>query len=325
MANHVSPTNDLAFKKTFTEECNKDVLHGLICDFFDFQPALTLDDISITSPYNIKAYEEDLRRVKDNEEINEETRETLRQTIHDITADIKSAGFGAELQIRKGIYFSARSIYLACSRFCANYNVPGKIIYGSDGKPIRYSSLKPVYMLNILGYGHFQEDDDALRVFTLYDSKRLKAFEREYITIAYFELMKDNIETPNQKHWRAFFRTGKAADNAPEYIKKAARVIDKVNFTQEERDMINYYELAEDIRADENYAAELEGEARGITIGEARGITIGEARGITIGEARGEYMKAIAIARELLARNVPVNEIIEITGLTADDVRKLIQ
>ena len=36
--------------------------------------------------------------------------------------------------------------------------------FGPDGKPNRYSSLIPIYALNILGDPHFQ-DDDALRIF----------------------------------------------------------------------------------------------------------------------------------------------------------------
>ena len=80
-----------------------------------------------------------------------------------------------------------------------------------DGTLLRYSSLKPIYALNILGYPHFSEDDDALRIFTLYDRERKKSFDREYLTIAFFELTKNNIETANQRHWRTYFNTGEAA------------------------------------------------------------------------------------------------------------------
>ena len=49
------------------------------------------------------------------------------------------------------------------------------------------------------------------------------------------------------------------------------------------------------------------------------GIAEGEARG----EAKGEVKKAMEIAKTLLARQDPYEEIASITGLSIDDVRKL--
>jgi len=37
--------------------------------------------------------------------------------------------------------------------------------------------------------------------------KRERYFDREYITIAFFELAKSQIETENQRHWMAYFKT----------------------------------------------------------------------------------------------------------------------
>jgi hypothetical protein len=226
MTERIKPTSDLGFKKILATDQCKDVLQGIIGDFFDLW--IPLDEINITVPYDIKVYEEYLKRLKDGGEISE----TLRQTAQDVAADIKIADFGAEVQVQKDVYFSQRSLYYAAARFCANYNIPGKMVMKHDGKPIRYSSLKPVYTLNIIEYPHFP-DDDALRILTFYDRKRGKAFEIEYFTIAFFELAKNNIETENQRHWTIYFKTGEAPAEAPEYIRKAARVIDRANMSKE--------------------------------------------------------------------------------------------
>jgi predicted transposase/invertase (TIGR01784 family) len=53
--------------------------------------------------------------------------------------------------------------------------------------------------------------------------------------------------------------------------------------------------------------------------GEQRGIQIGE----QIGEQRGEQRKAFAIAGNMLKRNRPIDEIIEDTGLTREEVENL--
>ena len=136
MTERIPPTNDLGFKKTFSSPENKDVLQGIIGDFFDLW--IPLDEISITAPYDIKSYEEYLKRLSGGEAISEK----LRQTVQDVAVDIKIADFGAEVQIQKDTYFSQRSLYYACTRFCSNYNQPGKMVHRYDGTPILYSRKK---------------------------------------------------------------------------------------------------------------------------------------------------------------------------------------
>jgi len=186
----------------------------------------------------------------------------------------------------------------------------------ADGTFLRYSSLRPVYSLNILGYPHFSGDGDALRIFTLYDRKRNRTFDKEYITIAFFELAKSHVETENQRHWMSYFKTGEAPEGAPEYIKKAAWVIEMANLTQEERDVIDQIERAEEIYKNTIYSAQIEGER----IGVAKGKIEGE----RIGEANGKIEERLAIARNMLNNNRPVDMIVEDTGLTIDEIRKLV-
>ena len=56
---------------------------------------------------------------------------------------------------------------------------------------------------------------------------------------------------------------------------------------------------------------------------EDRGRREGERRGIEIGERRGAQNSRIEIARRMLRRNRPVEEIAEDTGLTAEEVESL--
>ena len=98
-----------------------------------------------------------------------------------------------------------------------------------------------------------------------------------------------------------------AADDAPDYIKKAARVIEIANMTQEERDMFEQFERAEERYKNTIYAALLEGEERGIKVGEERGVK----------------SKAIAIARNLLGAGMSIVDISRHTGLTEDEIRQI--
>jgi predicted transposase/invertase (TIGR01784 family) len=278
-------------------------------DFLDLW--VPVEKIRVTVPYDIRAYEEYVKRLSSGGEINEK----LRHTVQDVVAEMETADFGAELQIQIDAYYSVRSIHYLCSRFCANYNRAGAMKLLPDGTPMRYSSLRPVYLLNILGYTHFTGDDDALRVLTFHDKKRDKAFDIEYLTLAYFELTKNNVETKNQSCWKTFFKTGEAADDAPEYIKKASRIIEKANLTQKERDMIDQIERAEEIYKNTIYSAQIEGER----IGAAKATAEAEARA----EAR-EKAKMLAIIRNALHMGMTVAEVSQLTSKPEEEIRKLV-
>ena len=101
----VLPTNDLAFRKAFAPPGNEDILQGIIGDFFEIRPALL--DITITVPYSIESYK-DVFKPEDGVEV---WAAKLRETVRDISADINSADFGAELQIRKETFFTERSLH----------------------------------------------------------------------------------------------------------------------------------------------------------------------------------------------------------------------
>ena len=60
-------------------------------------------------------------------------------------------------------------------------------------------------------------------------------------------------------------------------------------------------------------------EARGIQLGEARGIKLGEARGIKLGRNEG----IAATARRMLVRGVPLEQVVDFTGLSRGEVEAL--
>ena len=78
-------------------------------------------------------------------------------------------------------------------------------------------------------------------------------------------------------------------------------------------------------------------ELRGIEIGENRGreqgIVIGESRGreqgIVIGENRGigigEKKKSFEIARKMITRKLPLEQIVYCSGLTISDIQALVE
>jgi len=264
----ISPTGDLAFKKVLASEENKDILAGLIGDFFNVE----VEELAIVNPYSIAAYMELVK----GEEIT-----VLRNTLKDVAATFKTADFVSECQIKKTLFYAERSLLYPLERFCQNYNKAGNMQIDESGRLNRYSGMKPVYSLNILGYNHF-DDEDALRIFELYDPERKKRFEKRLLRLGYFELKKPNIETQNQKHWYDYFNTGTVSPDAPEYIQKAGRIIDFVNLTEEERTVAKSLERAQADYDLEMYSSYVEGKAEG----KAEGIAEGEAKGNTERQAK---------------------------------------
>ena len=62
-----------------------------------------------------------------------------------------------------------------------------------------------------------------------------------------------------------------------------------------------------------------EGETKGMAIGQAKGLAEGKAKGLAEGKAEGKA----EIAINLLKKSYPVDEIVEITGLSKEDIEKL--
>jgi predicted transposase/invertase (TIGR01784 family) len=289
----VSPLNDLAFKKVFGSIGNEDILAGLIQDFFGYEPK----KIEINNPYSIKAYKEAQK--------NGIIANVLRETRRDISAKFEVADFTTELQIQKNDWFDVRSVYYAFDGFCNNYNRAATDgLYGEDAG--RYASLRPVYALNILGHKYF-DDEDAYRLFDLYDAIRKKRFKTELLRIGYFEFGKTNLETPNHKYWSAYFMGKELPGDAPTYMKKASNIISYTNLQKEEREMIDYADLYEQDRKAEKATAKREGHREGHREGRREG-------------RREGYQD---VARNLKSEGIPIQTIVKATGLTEDVIKKL--
>ena len=67
-------------------------------------------------------------------------------------------------------------------------------------------------------------------------------------------------------------------------------------------------------------SAEEKGRAEGREEGRAEGRAEGLAEGLAKGQAEGEHTKAIEIAKQLLAMNLPLESITKATGLSEQDL-----
>ena len=124
------------------------------------------------------------------------------------------------------------------------------------------------------------------------------------------------------KHMEALERMPFTAQK--KIFKRLAELADSRCLSQEEQEKYD-----ESLKAADDYYGVLmsyymNGIDEGVAKGEARGFAKGEARGFAKGEARGSHHKTLEIAKKMMAKGMDENTIMEITGLTQEEIRKLI-
>jgi predicted transposase/invertase (TIGR01784 family) len=240
-------------------------------------------------------------------------------------------------------------------------NLKGKSIYylcdlhssqSSIGK--RYDELVRTYQVTFCSYTVFPGMPDYLNSFSMRHNITGALFS-DAIHVIYVELSKlgETLKKPvvdmtDLEKWSVFFRYA----NVERYRKLVNNVIESkeallmasellMTVSKDEREQAIFRSQRKfQSDMDSNLATaekkgelkgiaigEARGEARGIAIGEAKGIAIGEAKGIAIGETRGEakgkQSQALAIARNALQMNMPIDDIAKLTGLTPEEVEGL--
>jgi len=125
--------------------------------------------------------------------------------------------------------------------------------------------------MNILGYNHFNKDEDALRIFQLYDPVRKKLFSKNLVNFGYFELLKPNVETNNQKDWQNFFMKRPLSATAPDYIRQASEIIGRANMRKDEVEVMTQVEKMQWRMAGELEYATRKGLEQGLEQGREEG------------------------------------------------------
>ena len=114
-------------------------------------------------------------------------------------------------------------------------------------------------------------------------------------------------------------------------FKRLAELADSRCLSQEEQEKYD-----ENLKAADDYygvlmsyymngidEGEAKGEAKGFAKGEAKGFAKGEAKGFAKGEARGSYHKSLDIAKKMLLKGMDDDSIMELTGLTHEQLHQL--
>lgn len=291
----ITPRVDLAFKKIFGVEENKDLLISLINSIVSKEDQIV--DVTLLNPYNPQNFRNDKLSI----------------------LDIKARGasgkrFNIEIQITDEADYDKRALYYWAKLYT-------EALQASQD----YSSLNKAIGIHILNFTSIPETNKYHNVFhiTEKDSGLLYFKDLELHTI---ELNKFS-NNPNEELadilkkvgnsldiWSAFLtrhdllnsnNLPKKLDNAN--LKKALTVLDVMNFTSEERDA--YEDHLKWLRIEANTLKKYEAQAR----------VRGKVEGIQIGKTE----EKIEIAKNLKRANVSITIISESTGLTKKQIEEL--
>ena len=303
----ISPRVDIAFKKIFGVEENKDLLISLINSIVG--AADQVSDVTLLNPYNPKNFRND------------------KLSILDIKAKgVDGKRFNIEIQISDEADYDKRALYYWAKLYTEQLKVADD-----------YAKLSKAIGIHILNFTSIPEVDKYHNVFNIIekDTGLLYFKDLELHTIELKKFISNDQEEfadlilkikNSLDLWLAFLTRHDLLkiDQLPQElarnsVEKALHVIDVMNFSDEEREA--YEGQLKWLRIEANTLKKAE--AKGFTEGEAKGFVEGEAKGFVEGEAKGALKTAKNIAIAMLKTGMNIELIAKLTGLLPDGINDI--
>jgi len=302
----LDPKNDVAFRRIFGTERNRDILIHFINDILELKDTNKIKEVNFLSTIQIP-----------------EIASKKQSTVDVLCKDENGVQIIVEMQVSPQSGFEKRAQYYAAKAYSRQLNK-------GSGEGARYIDLKAVIFIAISDNIIFKDKIFYKSDHIILDKESyahdLQDFSFTFIELPKFKITDIDLLTNLTEKWCYFF---KHADETSEadlrkligsdwVIEKAYEELNQFNWTEEE--LLTYEQEIKrimDNRAVEDYKL-----AQTQAMIE-RGKAEGKAEGIQIGEVRGEEQKALAIATAMLKKDMLVEEIIEFTGLSEEQIIKL--
>ena len=294
MGRYINPFTDWGFKRLFGQEFSKDLLINFLNDLFEGE--FQIKDVTF----------------KDKEQLGDTN--DLRGCIFDIycvTDDDKH--FIVEMQNRWVPFFVNRSIYYASKAFVAQRK---KFDEAGVRTAILYQFV-PVYVVCIMNFMPKEHEVTKFRTDVALREKSSDSIFSDklrfiYLSLPFFDKSEEECETGFEK-WIYVLKYMEVLERLPlaeqkKMLDHLAKLPDVRFLSSEEREKYD-----ESIKAaDDYYGVLMSYYMNGIDEGVAKG------------EARGSHHKRLEVAKKMMAKGMDENTIMEITGLTQEEIRKLI-
>ena len=285
----ITPKKDIVFKRIFGSKGNEAILKDLLESILDKKiESLSLDLSTELLPefYAGKKSRVDVRsRLSDGTEVN------------------------IEMQINPYEYSDKRCLQ-HWSKLYSNTLIEGN----------KYTDLKKTICIWIINGEVFKDIEEFHSKWEILNKKAPNSKHFKELEIHIIELQKfrklDIMKPMKKDFWLWFIdHTNEEMINLScvtnEQIEEARKQLDKIRANEE---------LMERIRLEEAY--EMDENTR-LANAEERGMKIGEERGKTEGMKIGEEQNKLETAKKMLAKNMDINLISELTDLSIDEIKKL--
>ena len=302
---YISLLTDFGFKRIFGSDINKDLLIDFLNSLFNGEQVVK-NVTYLNSEHVGDVYAE-------------------RKAIFDVYCENEHGEkFIVEMQNAYQTYFKDRSLYYA------TFPIREQAPKGDNSN----FKLQHVYVVALLNYDMNEEafsHESINHDVGLLDKQTHKVFNNKltfkYVEIARFNKDINELET-NFDKWLYVLRNLSRLDNQPTYLRNEVfnRLFSQAEIARFDKTELKAYEDSlkayRDIKNSLDTAKE-EGRAEGRAEGLAEGRAEGLAEGRAEGHAEGASEKALAVARELLAMNMSIDNIKKVTGLTDDEIHNL--
>ncbi|MDG7057252.1 MAG: Rpn family recombination-promoting nuclease/putative transposase [Wolbachia endosymbiont of Penenirmus auritus] len=299
----LDPKNDVAFRRIFGTEKNKDILTHFLNDILGFTGKDEIKEIEFLST------------------IQDAEIASKKQSIVDVLCrDENGVQVIVEMQVAKTKGFEKRAQYYAAKAYSRQAN-----------KGDQYEDLKEIIFIAIADCILFPDKSEYKSKHTIRDEDTnehdLKDFYFTFIELPKFPKTKeDQLESIVEK-WVYFFKYAEETSEreleriigSDVIIKKAYEELNRFNWS--EKEFIAYEQEIKRIRDEKAVLAQKLDDARdeGIQIGEERG----RQEGIQIGHEKGRKEREIEVAKNLLKAEVSIDIIAQTTGLPKAEITQL--
>ncbi|WP_254229503.1 Rpn family recombination-promoting nuclease/putative transposase [Wolbachia pipientis] len=303
LSKFLDPKNDVAFRRIFGTEKNKDILIHFLNDILSFTGKNAIQDIEFLST------------------IQDPDIASKKQSIVDVLCrDSTGVQWIIEMQVAKTKGFEKRAQYYAAKAYSRQAD-----------KGDQYHDLKEIIFIAIADCILFPDKAEYKSKHTIRDEDTnehdLKDFYFVFIELPKFPKTKEDQLSSIVEKWVYFFRY---ADETSEeeleriigsdlIIKRAYEELNRFNWS--EKEFIAYEQEIKRIRDEQAVLAQKLDDAteKGIQIGQERGRQEGREEGILIGEEKGK----IEVAKNLLKAGISIDVVSQTTGLSFDEIKQL--
>jgi predicted transposase/invertase (TIGR01784 family) len=280
---YINPLTDFGFKKLFGEEVNKELLIDFLNQLLPKKHLIS--NLTYKKSEYLPSSEYD------------------RKAIFDLYCESESGEkFIVEVQRAKQNYFKDRSVYYS------SFPIQQQAVKGNDWN----FRLDAVYTIGILDFIFDEDKDDKQYIHTVQLKNQKNKVFYDKLTYIYIELPKfeknvESLETKIEK-WLYVFKHLAKLQNRPHALQekiyeKLFAAAEIAKFSKQEREM--YEESLKFYRDIKNV------------------VDTAFDDGKSLGKIEGKIEQNYELAKKLKEKGLPMELIIEVTGLTAEEIEKL--